>query len=139
MADPGSICNDSTQVILSASGRVAKPPPSGHVRLDHALRGLGPAVCAGGLEGTSVPSANNVNLSEEELKGVQGLSCSASPRPRRRRQEAYVRKVVDTVNDLDNALRDRQRGDFTTTAWQYHLIRFIKRYEATKPKQHPVG
>ncbi|MCE7988089.1 MAG: hypothetical protein DYG89_43545, partial [Caldilinea sp. CFX5] len=23
--------------------------------------------------------------------------------------------------------------------WQYHLINYIKRYESTKPKQHPVG
>jgi hypothetical protein len=30
-------------------------------------------------------------------------------------------------------------SDFTTTEWQYHMIRFIKSYESTKPKQHPVG
>jgi hypothetical protein len=23
--------------------------------------------------------------------------------------------------------------------WQYHMVQFIKQYEATKPKQHPVG
>jgi hypothetical protein len=55
-------------------------------------------------------------------------------------QEAYVRKVIDTVNDLDNVLyevsNESHRGSL---AWQYHMIDFIHRYEAAKPKQHPVG
>jgi hypothetical protein len=55
-------------------------------------------------------------------------------------QEAYVRKVIDAVNDLDNVLYEiGNEGDLTSVPWQYHFIRFIKRYEATKPKQHPVG
>ncbi|MBM3334472.1 hypothetical protein FJY63_07405, partial [Candidatus Sumerlaeota bacterium] len=55
-------------------------------------------------------------------------------------QEAYVRKTVDTVNDLDNVLYEiANESDFSTTDWQYHLIRFIKAYEAKKSKQHPVG
>ena len=55
-------------------------------------------------------------------------------------QEAYVRKVVDTVNDLDNVLYEiSNEGSATSTDWQYHMIQYIKSYEATKPKQHPVG
>jgi hypothetical protein len=57
-------------------------------------------------------------------------------------QEAYVRKVIDTVNDLDNVLYEITNEDTGTAddiAWQYHLIRYIKQYEATKPKQHPAG
>jgi hypothetical protein len=57
-------------------------------------------------------------------------------------QEAYVRKVIDTVNDLDNVLYEitnEDTGSPANTAWQYHLIRFIKAYETTKPSQHPVG
>jgi hypothetical protein len=55
-------------------------------------------------------------------------------------QEAFVRKVVDTVNDLNNVLYEiGNEGDLTSVRWQYHFIRFIKRYEASKPKQHPVG
>jgi predicted amidohydrolase len=57
-------------------------------------------------------------------------------------QEAYVRKVIDTVNDLDNVLYEitnEDRGGPAGTDWQVHLIRFIKDYEAKKPKQHPVG
>ncbi len=57
-------------------------------------------------------------------------------------QEAYIRKVIDTVNDLDNVLYEITNEDTGTpanTEWQYHMIRFIKDYEKTKPKQHPVG
>ena len=55
-------------------------------------------------------------------------------------QEAYVRKVIDTVNDLDNVLYEiANEANGHSTAWQYHMIDFIHAYEATKPKQHPVG
>jgi hypothetical protein len=30
-------------------------------------------------------------------------------------------------------------GAATSTDWQYHMIQYVKSYEATKPKQHPVG
>lgn len=54
-------------------------------------------------------------------------------------QEAYVRKVVDTLNDLDNVLyeisNESHRG---SVDWQYHMIRFIRSYEKSQPKQHPV-
>ena len=55
-------------------------------------------------------------------------------------QEAYVRKVVDTLNDLDNVLYEIS-GDAPASSrdWQYHMINYLKKYQATKPKQHPVG
>lgn len=55
-------------------------------------------------------------------------------------QKAYVAKVIDTVNDLDNVLYEisNESGSFSTD-WQYHFIKHIKQYEANKPKQHPVG
>ena len=57
-----------------------------------------------------------------------------------RLQEAYVRKVVDTLNDLDNVLWEISNESHTgSIKWHYHMIRFIKEYEATKPRQHPVG
>lgn len=55
-------------------------------------------------------------------------------------QEAYVRQVIDTVNDLDNVLFEICNEDGGgTMAWQEHFVRFIRNYEKTKPKQHPVG
>jgi hypothetical protein len=55
-------------------------------------------------------------------------------------QEAYVKKVIDTVNDLDNVLYEvANEGGAYSKDWQFHMIRFIKDYESAKPKQHPVG
>lgn len=75
-------------------------------------------------------------------------------------QEAYIRKVIDTVHDLPNVLYevanessgqnaehvvmpdgstfDTPIGD--TTEWQYWVIRFVKDYEQQMGYQsHPVG
>jgi hypothetical protein len=57
-------------------------------------------------------------------------------------QEAYVRKLIDTVSDLDNVLYEisnESTGGPGNTAWENHFIDYIHSYEATKPKQHPVG
>jgi hypothetical protein len=55
-------------------------------------------------------------------------------------QEAYVRKVLDTVNDLDNVLIEiaNESGGYSNE-WQEHMIRFVQDYERTLPNQHPVG
>jgi hypothetical protein len=48
--------------------------------------------------------------------------------------------VIDTVNDLDNVLYEISNENHPpSTDWQYAMIRFIKQYEKTQPKQHPVG
>lgn len=54
-------------------------------------------------------------------------------------QEAYVAHVIDTVNDLDNVLYEVCNESDISTAWQNHFIDYIHTYEATRPKQHPVG
>ena len=55
-------------------------------------------------------------------------------------QEAYARKMVDTLNDLDNIIYEiGNEGDNTSISWQYYFINYIKNYQANKPKQHPVG
>lgn len=55
-------------------------------------------------------------------------------------QEAYVRKVIDTVNDLDNVLYEIcNECESGSKDWQYHMIDMIHKYEVDKPKQHPVG
>jgi hypothetical protein len=55
-------------------------------------------------------------------------------------QETYVRKVVDTVNDLDNVLWEIcNEGNPGSMKWQNHIAAYIKNYESTKEKQHPVG
>ncbi len=55
-------------------------------------------------------------------------------------QEAYIRKIVDTLNDLDNVLYEISgEGPLGSSAWQHHVIDYIKTYESTQLKQHPVG
>jgi hypothetical protein len=85
---------------------------------------------------------NNVNDIDGDANGngegeeVHTLAVPAVTRI----QEAYVRQVIDTVNDLDNVLYEiTNESPFETREWQYHIIRTIQQYEAGKPKQHPVG
>jgi len=53
-------------------------------------------------------------------------------------QQAYARKVIETLNDLDNILFEiiNEGG---TTAWNYHMIDFIHNVEKDLPRQHMVG
>jgi Family of unknown function (DUF6298) len=54
-------------------------------------------------------------------------------------QQAYIRKVIDTLNDLDNVLYEiSNESRKESLEWQYHMIDYIREYEKTKPKQHPV-
>lgn len=87
-------------------------------------------------------AANNSSGIDGDANGDgQGRETHALDVPEvTRLQEAYVRKVVDTVNDLDNVLYEISNESHAESAeWQYYMIRFVKEYEATKAKQHPVG
>lgn len=60
------------------------------------------------------------------------------------KQLAYVKKLIDEVNDLDNVLYEICNEAYTgssssSTAWQYLMIDSVHAYESRKPKQHPVG
>jgi len=85
---------------------------------------------------------NNVNGINGDLDGNgQGGETHTLASPQvLALQEAYIRKVIDTLNDLDNILYEisnESSGD--SKLWQYHMIEYIKEYEANKTKQHPVG
>ncbi len=53
-------------------------------------------------------------------------------------QAAYIRKVVDTVNDLDNALYEviNEGGE---KEWDWWVVDTVRACERSKPKQHPIG
>ena len=71
----------------------------------------------------------------EETQTLQDPAVSAL-------QDAYVRRVIDAVNDLDNVLYEvsnESTGGNAEVAWQQHIITLVKQYESGKPKQHPVG
>jgi len=53
-------------------------------------------------------------------------------------QAAYIRKVVDTVNGLDNVLYEviNEGGQ---KDWDWWVVKTIRDHEQNKPKQHPIG
>jgi Family of unknown function (DUF6298)/Putative collagen-binding domain of a collagenase len=90
--------------------------------------------------------ANNINGVDADVnddgKGVEFDTLEISQMGKRvlALQESYLRHVVDTVDDLDNLLYEVcNEAAGSSTPWQYHVIEYIHEYEASKPKQHPVG
>lgn len=88
----------------------------------------------------------NVNNNIQEINGnpngdSEGIEIHTLDIPEvTYHQEQYVKKVIDTVNDLDNVLYEISNEDHAgSTEWQYHMINYIQSYERRyKPKQHPV-
>jgi hypothetical protein len=81
-------------------------------------------------------SGNNVNGISSNGVDSQTLKTPAVTQL----QDAYVRKIVDTVSDLDNVLFEiSNESDGGGAAWQAHMIDLIHQYEAGKAKRHPVG
>lgn len=85
---------------------------------------------------------NNINGVDVKDKGIDkdgapSLHSLGNPAVLAR-QEAYVRKVIETVNDLDNVLYEiiNEGG---TREWCYHMIRYIREVEKKMPKQHMIG
>src|SRR5262245_14905171 len=75
----------------------------------------------------------NRNGSNEELFSLTYPSLLAL-------QEAFLRKVVDTLNDLDNVLYEINGNALPgSLSWQYHMIDYIRRYQKTTANQRPVG
>jgi hypothetical protein len=52
-------------------------------------------------------------------------------------QRAYVKKVIETVNHLDNVFYE-VANELYAPEWQKEMIKFIRAYEKAKPKQHLV-
>ena len=80
--------------------------------------------------------ANNVNALEiEGADAFSGRVHTSGNSKVNERQAAYLRKVVDTVNDLDNVLYEviNEGGE---KEWNWWVIRTVQAYEQTKPKQH---
>ena len=55
-------------------------------------------------------------------------------------QKAYIRKVIETVNALDNVLYEISNENHPdSTAWQYAMIDYIRACERDMSRQHPIG
>jgi hypothetical protein len=85
-------------------------------------------------------NVNGVNAdSNGDGKGYEFYTLSIHPSVKAI-QEAYLRKVVDTVNDLDNVLYEIvNEASPQSINWQYKMINYLKNYQASKAKRHPVG
>jgi hypothetical protein len=88
-------------------------------------------------------AANNINGVNGDPDGdtwgyeIFSLQCAALTAL----NESYARKVVDTLNDLDNVLYEIvNEANHDSRDFQYHMVSYIRNYEAAhKPKRHPVG
>jgi len=87
--------------------------------------------------------ANNINGMNGDLNNDgegEGIHSLDVPDEITNLQKSYVRKVIDTLNDLDNVLWEIGNEMHTgSVEWSCHMIDFIHEYEKSKPKQHPVG
>jgi len=94
--------------------------------------------------GHPMNAANNINGINGDPNGdgrgleVEMLKVDATTEI----QKAYIRKVIDAVNDLDNVLYEISNESLFTPEilkWQVQMVNYINEYQATKPRQHPVG
>ncbi|QBD75500.1 hypothetical protein EPA93_05570 [Ktedonosporobacter rubrisoli] len=112
------------------------------------------------IEGHPFYAANNINgIALSSINDSQVLPLDPGIKEV---QEAYIRKVIDTVADLSNVLYevanesagggqvDQEFADMLelsavpfwgdTTAWQYEVIEFVKQYEQQMGyDRHPIG
>ncbi|TDD27104.1 hypothetical protein E1287_35335 [Actinomadura sp. KC06] len=82
---------------------------------------------------------NNVN--GIDIESIRDYQSDSVPPDVLALQRAYVRKVIDTVGDLDNVLYEVANESWHgSVSWQYDVIRYVKRYEAVRRfSAHPVG
>lgn len=83
---------------------------------------------------------NNINGVDAAVPGdpLSGRPHSLGNREANAIQAAYIRQVVDTVNDQDNVLYEviNEGGE---KDWDWWVVRTLRDYERRLPKQHPVG
>ena len=94
-------------------------------------------------DGYPFTGANNINGVDDGYtggpKGTNSITMTA-PNAITAYQDAYVDKVIDTLNDLPNVLWIvSEEAPSNTTWWNDHLIAHVRAYEARKPYQHPIG
>lgn len=86
--------------------------------------------------------ANNINGVDGDKNGDgKGIEVHQLAKKRVRNiQEAYLRWLVTGLNEFDDLLYEVSNETHpSSTEWQYHVIRYVKRIESSLPKQHPIG
>jgi len=89
-------------------------------------------------DGYPFTGPNNVN-GIDDGGGTRSVTMTA-PNAITAIQDAYVKKVIDTLNDLPNVLWIvSEEAPKDSTWWNSHLIAVTRSYEAGKSFQHPIG
>ncbi len=94
-------------------------------------------------DGYPLTGANNINGIDDGYtggsKGIGSVTMTA-PNAITRIQDAYVEKVIDTLNDLPNVLWVvSEEAPPDSTWWNNHHIEHIRAYESKQPHKHPIG
>jgi hypothetical protein len=94
-------------------------------------------------DGYPFTGANNINGIDDGYrggaKGVGAMTMTA-PNAITAFQDAYVEKVIDTLNDLPNVLWIvSEEAPASSAWWNEHQIAHIRAYESKKPLRHPIG
>jgi hypothetical protein len=53
-------------------------------------------------------------------------------------EKAYLRRIVDAVNDFDNVLFEVSNENYYNLEWEVSVAKFAHEYEKSKPRQHLV-
>lgn len=94
-------------------------------------------------DGYPFTGANNINGVDDGYtagpKGTRSITMTA-PNGITAFQDAYVEKVIDTLNDLPNVLWIvSEEAPADSLWWNNHQISHIRSFEAAKAQQHPTG
>ena len=94
-------------------------------------------------DGYPLTGANNINgVDDGYASGRQGINAvtMTAPNAITKVQDAYVEKVIDTLNDLPNVLWIvSEEAPPNSVWWNAHQIAHIRDYESGKPHHHPIG
>lgn len=97
-------------------------------------------------DGYPLTRANNINGIDDgytgrpEIQGRIGAITMTEPNAITKVQDAYVEKVVDTLNDLPNVLWIvSEESPANSSWWNAYQVSHVRAYESAKPYQHPIG
>jgi len=94
-------------------------------------------------DGYPLTGANNINgVDDGYTGGKKGTNAVTMNEPNvlTKYQDAYVEKVIDTLNDLPNVLWIvSEEAPPDSIWWNDHQIAHIRAYESSKPHRHPIG
>jgi hypothetical protein len=94
-------------------------------------------------DGYPFTGANNINgIDDSYVSGPKGLGSIAMKAPNAitRYQDAFVEKMIDTLNDLPNVLWIvSEEAPDSSLWWNDHQISHVRAYESRKAYRHPIG